>query len=147
MGFTTQTASSALSQNRRIVTAPLLRARSKRAARRLWSRLHPQDESVTAKPMRQSLLLLRFFDMAERQGHTPGEWRRVDMADYAEIMAPDGTKVALVGTEADAWLISAAPDLLEQLRDLVNKHGYRMTAAELAKARATIAKAVGKEPS
>lgn len=39
---------------------------------------------------------------------TPGPWERRDTPDYAELFAPDETKVALVGKERDATFIADA---------------------------------------
>lgn len=51
--------------------------------------------------------------------HTSGPWERVDTADYAEIWPVgehSGSAIALVGKEADADLIAAAPDMLAALK-------------------------------
>lgn len=62
--------------------------------------------------------------MTDAVKHTPGEWERIDTADYAEIHQK-GTSlqpaIALVGKPEDADLIAAAPELLEALKDLANE--------------------------
>jgi hypothetical protein len=71
--------------------------------------------------------------------HTPGPWIRHDTPDYAEICSNDGHAVAMVAREADANLITAAPDLLAALRAVVSVSDRK--TVEFDAARAAIAKA------
>jgi hypothetical protein len=81
--------------------------------------------------------------------HTPGPWK-VESRGYKYIVSKSGdgyitrdvcrmdaSTMAAFAQEANARLITAAPDLLEALRDMVD-HG---DATAFAKARAAIAKA------
>jgi hypothetical protein len=88
--------------------------------------------------------------------HTPGPWYIDPIKAHANgnrrIMAEQCTPVAVVPDHlvAEARLIAAAPDLLDALEDLVSlcKHGLdgeHDIEAELADARAAIAKARGEQ--
>jgi len=85
--------------------------------------------------------------------HTPGPWvARIAIRDGWVIFADDGQ---IVGTEdeygrhgaiykgEDAYLIAAAPDLLEACKDLLNALPSATTHPAIKAARAAIAKAKG----
>lgn len=83
--------------------------------------------------------------------HTPGPWLRRGQTD--SIDSADGRSVCWVNlhtmpAEANARLISAAPDLLEALQeaqDFIDRHSepwYTSGQALLTKVRAAITKAV-----
>ena len=84
--------------------------------------------------------------------HTPGPWRVVDSwDDYMvesqngeEIIWQDGPHQTPAIKEADAYLIAAAPDLLEALVAIVGDSSIQRVSDDLhKKARAAIAKAKG----
>jgi len=89
--------------------------------------------------------------------YTPGPWIADEVGDSGgenpisvyEVTTADGhRRVCEHLYEADARLVSCAPDLLEALRDLANLHSYaapiEKKKAAYLKARAAIAKATGK---
>lgn len=99
-------------------------------------------------------------------GHTPGPWRyefdHPELQCMAHIVAGDegifSTSIATLygpddtreGTEPDARLIAAAPDLLQALVALVNELPFHIVDAggliQVQNARMAIAKATGKFP-
>ena len=95
--------------------------------------------------------------------HTPEPWIALPFGDCAyEVMAPDGTVIAVIDgapdesavLEANARLIAAAPELLAALREAVTSLEYAVAALQapercamrenIADARAAIAKAEGR---
>lgn len=94
--------------------------------------------------------------------HTPGPWKRCERGDYSDF---DGNSVVIVGRndccrvavvhhegheedEANARLISAAPELIETLREIVSltKESVLPNPVQVhAKACAAIAKAEGRK--
>jgi hypothetical protein len=79
-------------------------------------------------------------------GHTPGPWITEDFAgvwagnlELAKIRGEQG-----LPREANARLIAAAPEMLEALTILANIDPSEITAEDIRKARAAIAKATGK---
>lgn len=86
-------------------------------------------------------------------GHTPGPWTRRDTPDYAEISAPGITQpIAIVAKAEDADLMSAAPELLAALIDMMELRAPdHLMDTERAKiinsAVSAIAKARGDEKS
>ncbi|MCA6480635.1 MAG: hypothetical protein IM557_08540 [Chitinophagaceae bacterium] len=74
--------------------------------------------------------------------HTPGPWV---VAEEAKIKHPEGTFIAQAQYWPDAYLIAAAPDLLDALRVLVDWFDDETRCeAPLKKAGAAIAKAEGR---
>jgi hypothetical protein len=82
--------------------------------------------------------------------HTPGPWKK---SKYGELKNPEGQQVMVWGcgiahsmrtseTEANARLIAAAPDLLEALKEIVQRNEIQHWF-NLDQARAAIAKAEG----
>lgn len=90
-------------------------------------------------------------------GHTPGPWRVIPaneaihpwVVGYGEgdsicDCAPPGPWISDDTADANARLIAAAPELLEQLEAMIERfHGYQ--GMDFLGARAAIAKARGKE--
>jgi len=83
--------------------------------------------------------------------HTPGPWE-VNFKKFNEVRAENGAVVAeckkltsLVGLQANARLIAAAPNLLEALQGLLNALPSATTHPAIRAARAAIAKATGDE--
>ena len=94
------------------------------SAKESWGDDWGEDDVVRAEASRGE-------DRTEGAKHTPGPWRVAPAGDYSSgvnIDAPTGY-VALVGgdisdpIEADARLISAAPDLLAALEKAVKHYG------------------------
>ena len=90
--------------------------------------------------------------------HTPGPWQACDVGDYSDydgrcrVILGNDLRIAVVlgdhdESAANARLIAAAPDLLEELEDMVSLVEYLMNDSydnkETAEARAAIAKAKG----
>jgi hypothetical protein len=90
--------------------------------------------------------------------HTPGPWIVYEFVDGYDIRAPEAECYVAtasdpeavwgaIGREEDAYLIAAAPELLEALENLLKVHegegGTQYNAADMA--RAAIAKAKGEE--
>ena len=79
--------------------------------------------------------------------HIPGPWKFVLLDEYpneAFVQWPNGgcsVSGSRVGRENNARLIAAAPDLLEALLSIYDRHN----AETMEKARAAIAKATGKQ--
>ena len=78
--------------------------------------------------------------------HTPGPWDTAPWGDGSNLKGctnvVDHTRQIIIATDVQegyARLIAAAPDLLEALEDLINKH----KAGPVTKAKAAIAKAQG----
>lgn len=96
----------------------------------------------------------------DKQKHTPGPLRAIKRRFEATICLPEGGEIALLGDEvcpiettddtarmhAYADLFAAAPELLEALEALIKDidNGRMLTANRTEKARAAIAKALGK---
>ena len=92
--------------------------------------------------------------------HTPGPWQACDVGDYSDydgrcrVILGNDLRIAVVlgdhdESAANARLIAAAPDLLEELEDMVSLVEYLMNdsydSKETAEARAAIARAKGGE--
>ena len=92
--------------------------------------------------------------------HTPGPWQACDVGDYSDydgrcrVILGNDLRIAVVlgdhdESAANARLIAAAPDLLEELEDMVSLVEYLMNDSydnkETAEARAAIARAKGGE--
>ena len=80
--------------------------------------------------------------------YTPGPWTLYVSREISVCANDGGIYVARVSVRENARLIAAAPDLLEELRNMVEcwEEGddYRPSNAAMAKAKAAIAKAEGK---
>ena len=89
--------------------------------------------------------------------HTPGPWR-VSYTNFSEVQADNGALIAkcdklngLVNLQANARLIAAAPELLQELKNIANAKTAEwddptdFEAWAKSRARAAIAKATGKQ--
>lgn len=95
--------------------------------------------------------------MNDLQKHTPGPWEACERGDYEDfdgnsnVILGDDRRIAVVQNngseeaEANAYLVAAAPDLLEALASLLRKVecGSALHCSLCDQARAAIAKAKG----
>jgi hypothetical protein len=85
--------------------------------------------------------------------HTPGPWkfdssmRVLACDDRATVICDVTGTFSNEAARADGHLIAGSPDLLEELRNLVDAvEGKRVTVGDCNAARAAIAKATGAQP-
>jgi len=78
--------------------------------------------------------------------HTPGPWKARIRRQGSHVTGPDGFSVAHVGTDANARLIAAAPDLLEacRLACLVMAKGNGLSYADRREAHEAVIAAIHK---
>lgn len=84
-------------------------------------------------------------------GHTPGPWKvgsKLDMSGWVIYHHGDKDNIASNVRAQDAYLLAAAPDLLEALKSLMADEGYSAALpaydTRAKRAMAAIAKAEGK---
>jgi hypothetical protein len=116
---------------------------------------------------RERSIVSKGTEQSSRTTHTPGPWTWAGITSCDPVgpdagngyycVAPESNKTTVVcniinGPTANARLIAAAPELLAALRDIVECGNidcgayWKVDAADIAKARAAIAKAKGALP-